>query len=158
VDTLTVRALMSSPVISVAPHTPLPQLKHLLRERNIRRLPVVSGQRLVGIITLGDVRNAFPSDAPTLSIYELSYLLSSVTAAEIMRSDVITIAADASLVEAAERMLTAKVSGLPVLDGEQLVGMLTESDIFRAVIAGQLPLTSARGATAQARTSTRLIV
>lgn len=138
-DTLTVRALMSSPPLTVAPHTPLPQLKRLLREHNIRRLPVVDRGQLVGIITLGDVRNAFPSDAPSLSISELSYLLCRVTAAEIMRADVITIAADAPLAEAIQRMLSAKVSGLPVLDGDKLVGMLTESDILRAMLAGSAP-------------------
>lgn len=157
-NTLTVRALMSSPVITVAPHTPLPQLRSLLREHNIRRLPVLDRQQLVGIITLGDVRNAFPSDATALSIYELSYLLSNVTAAEIMRRDVITIAADASLAEATQRMLSSKVSSLPVLDDDQLVGILTESDIFRAVIAGQTPLVSAHTSPPPASKPVRLNV
>ena len=143
-EALTVRSLMSSPVITVAPYTQLPRLKHLMREHNIRRLPVLDGQRLVGIITLGDLRNAFPSDAPTLSIYELSYLLSKVTAAEVMRTEVLTVAADAPLVEATQRMLQHKVSGLPVMDGERVVGVLTESDVFRAVVSGQLALVPSR--------------
>lgn len=111
-----------------------------MRDNKIRRLPVVKGTQVVGIITMGDLRNAFPSDATTLSIYELSYLLDKVTAADIMRTEVLTVTADAPLVEAAQLMLQHKVSGLPVLEQGRLVGILTESDIFRAVVAGQLAL------------------
>lgn len=138
--TLFVHEVMSSSVISITPRTRLPQIKHLLREHNIRRLPVVNRTQLIGIVTLGDVRNAFPSDATTLSRYELSDLLDQVTAQEVMRTDVITIAPDASLVEAVQLMLQHKVSGLPVVDNQQLVGIITESDIFRAIIAGHAPL------------------
>ena len=141
-----VRDVMSSPVISVSRQTRLPMIKHLMREKNIRRLPVVENGHVVGIISLGDVRNAFPSDATTLSIFELSYLLDKVSAEEIMRTDVITIEAGLPLVEAAKMMLEHKVSGLPVVQGNQLVGMITESDIFKAVVAGQvsLPATATR--------------
>lgn len=141
--TLHVRDVMSSPIISITPNTRLPVIKHLMREHNIRRLPVVDRDRLIGIISLGDLRNAFPSDATTLSIYELSYLLDKVTAKEVMRTDVITIEADAPLVEAAKLMLQHKVSGLPVREDGQLVGIITESDIFRAIIAGHVPLSTA---------------
>ncbi len=139
-ETLTVRAIMSTPVITAAPSLPLPQVKNLMREKNIRRVPVVENDKLVGIVTIGDVRNACPSDATTLSIYELTYLLDKVTAADVMRTGLVTIEADAPVVEAARLMLRHKVSGLPVLDNGTLAGMLTESDIFRAVVAGQLRL------------------
>jgi len=142
-QSIAVRALMSSPVITITPQTRLPQIKNILRENNIRRVPVVAQDRLVGIVTLGDVRNAFPSDATTLSIYELSDLLAKVTATDVMRTAVIGINADAPLVEAARLMLTQKISGLPVLEDGRLVGMITESDIFRAVISGSLPLPTA---------------
>jgi acetoin utilization protein AcuB len=131
---------MSSPIISITPHTRLPQIKHLLRAHNIRRLPVVDRNRLVGIVTLGDVRNAFPSDTTTLRSYDRSDLLDKVTAQEVMRTEVITIAPDALLIEAVKLMLQHKVSGLPVVDSRQVVGIITESDIFRAVIAGHVPL------------------
>lgn len=140
---LTVRDVMSSPVISVERHTRLPQIKHLLRAKNIRRLPVVERGRPIGIITLGDVRNAFPSDATTLSVYELSYLLDKVMAEEIMRTGVLTIDVDAPLVAAATLMLEHKVSGLPVTGGGELLGMITESDILRTVVAAQLQLPAA---------------
>lgn len=139
-STLTVRAMMTTPVLSITPHTKLPQIKSLMRARSVRRLPVVDHERLVGIVTLGDVRNAFPSDATSLSIYELSYLLDKVVAADIMRTDVLTIAADAALADAAKLMLDRKISGLPVMDGSRLVGMITESDLFRALIDGDAPV------------------
>jgi CBS domain-containing protein len=137
-DALPVRELMRSPVVTVSPRATLPQLKHLMREHQIRRLPVVENDRLVGIVTLGDVRNAFPSDATTLSIYELSYLLDKVTAAEVMRTDLITIEADTPVVEAARAMLEHKISGLPVVERGAIIGIITESDIFRAIVAGTL--------------------
>lgn len=138
--TISVRDVMSSPVIAVSLTTPLPQLNNLMREQHIRRLPVVNGNRLVGMITFGDIRSALPSDATTLSVYELSYLIEQVTAAEVMRPDVITISVDASVAEAAQQMLEHKISGLPVVERDHLVGIITESDIFRAISTGVIPV------------------
>jgi CBS domain-containing protein len=148
---------MNSPAITISPSTTLPYIKTLLREHQIRRLPVVDRNRLVGIVTLGDVRNACPSEATTLSIYELSYLLTTVTAANIMRQSVVAVQADSAVADAARLMLTQKISGLPVLDGSQLVGMLTESDIFRAVISGQVMLTASSIAMPVGRTPRVLV-
>jgi len=156
-EPLLVRTLMNSPVITISPTTTLPHIKTLLREHQIRRLPVVDRNRLVGIVTLGDVRNACPSEATTLSIYELSYLLTTVTAADIMRQSVVTVQADTLVAEAARLMLTQKISGLPVLNGSHLVGMLTESDIFRAVISGQVMLTASSIAMPVGRTPRVLV-
>jgi len=156
-EPLLVRTLMNSPAITISPSTTLPYIKTLLREHQIRRLPVVDRNRLVGIVTLGDVRNACPSEATTLSIYELSYLLTTVTAANIMRQSVVAVQADSAVADAARLMLTQKISGLPVLDGSQLVGMLTESDIFRAVISGQVMLTASSIAMPVGRTPRVLV-
>ncbi len=135
-----VRDLMSSPAIAVPRTTRLPAIKRLMREHKIRHLPVVDAGRLVGIISLGDVRNAFPSDTTILSIYELSYLLDKVTAGDILRTDVITIAPQSALAEAARLMLEHRVSSLPVLEEDHLIGIITGSDILRAVIAGEVGL------------------
>lgn len=137
---LLVRSIMSAPVVTVGLTATLPEIRNLMRDHSIRRLPVVEDERVVGIITLGDVRSACPSEATSLSIYELSYLLDRVTADELMRTGVFAVQQQQAVVEAAAMMLRNKVSGLPVLDGEQLVGMITESDIFRAVVAGRLEL------------------
>jgi acetoin utilization protein AcuB len=108
-----------------------------MTEKRVRRLPVVKDDRLVGIITLGDVRGAEPSGATSLSIWELNYLLSQLKIEEIMTRNLITISPYATIGQAAETMLEYKVSGLPVVDGEmKLVGIITESDIFRMVVQG----------------------
>jgi CBS domain-containing protein len=137
---LYVRDIMSSPVFTVAPHTRLPAIKLLMRQNQVHRLPVVDGPRLVGIITLGDVRNAFPSDIAFVGTFEQTNLLDKVTAQDIMRTDVLTITPDAALVEAATLLVSHKLGGLPVLDGDRLVGIITKSDLCRAIIDGVIAL------------------
>jgi CBS domain-containing protein len=105
-----------------------------MKECNIRRLPVVENGRLVGIVTLGDIREASPSAATSLSIYELNYLLSRLTIGQIMTRDPITITPDTSIEAAARLMLEHKIGGLPVVDGTRVVGIITESDIFRLLV------------------------
>jgi len=134
-DNILVREWMTSPVISISPHTLISSAHQAMKEYGIRRLPVVEDGRLVGIITIGDVREASPSDATTLSIWELNYLWSQLTVANVMTRQVITIKPENPILDAAELMLEHKISGLPVLDAnDKLVGMLTESDIFRMLV------------------------
>jgi CBS domain-containing protein len=128
-----VRDWMTVNPITVIPRTTLPEAHQLMKESNIRRLPVVDHGRLVGIVTLGDVREAQPSIATSLSIYELNYLLSKLTVDKIMTRNPVTISPEASIREAARLMLEHKIGGLPVMDGERLVGIITESDIFRVL-------------------------
>lgn len=127
---------MTADPITIKPDAALADAHALLRENNIRRLPVVDDEgELVGIVTLGDVREASPSDATTLSIWELNYLLAKLKIEEIMTPDPITVDASDTIVEAARLMMENKVSGLPVLDPDgSLVGIITESDIFRLVV------------------------
>ena len=126
-----VKDWMSRDVVTVMPDTTLPAAHRLMTDNQIRRLPVVKNNRLVGIITFGDVRGAEASEATMLSIWELNYLI----AREIMTPDPITISQDATIGEAARAMLDNKISGLPVVDGQgRMVGIITESDIFRIVV------------------------
>jgi len=126
---------MTPEVITVQPETPLPEAHHLMTEHKIRRLPVMKKGDLVGIITRGDVREAEPSDATSLSIWEVNYLLSKLQIEQIMTRNPLTIGQEATIAEAAQVMLEHKISGLPVVDGRgQLVGIITESDIFRMVV------------------------
>ncbi len=136
-QSLLVRDLMTNPVLTIRPHTRLPAIKQMMCERGVHRLPVVEGKRLLGIITLGDVRNAFPSDLPTLNNH-LPPRLEAVRADQLMRTELITIAPDASVITAAELLLRHKVSGLPVLMEARLVGIITKSDLCRAVLHGKL--------------------
>lgn len=129
-----VKDWMTPDPITIDPQTTLPEVHRLMKECNIRRLPVVANGRVVGIITLGDIREASPSNATSLSIYELHYLLSRLTVGEIMTRDPITITPDTSIEAAARLMLEHKIGGLPVVDGAKLVGIITESDIFRLLV------------------------
>ncbi len=134
-DNVMVREWMTSPVISIAPETPISDAHRLMKAQGIRRLPVVERNQIVGIITLGDVREASPSDATTLSIWELNYLWAQLKVERIMTRKLLTIAPEAPILNAAQIMLEHKVSGLPVVDGRgYLVGMITESDIFRMLV------------------------
>jgi CBS domain-containing protein len=126
---------MTSPVISVPPSTPISTAHQLMKDHGIRRLPVVDHDQVVGIITLGDVREASPSDATTLSIWEMNYLWAQLTVEKVMTRRVITVHADDLLLDIAQIMLDKKVSGLPVVDDRgYLVGIITESDIFRMLV------------------------
>lgn len=129
-----VRDWMTPNPIVVDPKTTLPEAHKLLKEKRIRRLPVADRGHLVGIVTLGDVREAEPSDATTLSIFELHYLLAKLTIGEIMTREPITIKPDATIREAAKIMLQHKIGGLPVMEDGKVVGIITESDIFRVLV------------------------
>ncbi len=128
-----VRDWMTPHPITIDPKTVLPDAHQLMQDSHIRRLPVVEKGKLVGIVTLGDIREAEPSNATTLSIYEVHYLLSKLTVERIMTRNPITIAPNQSIRDAARLMLEHKIGGLPVVEPAtgKLVGIITESDIFR---------------------------
>lgn len=130
-----VKNWMSRDVITVSPDATLPEVHQLLKEKRIRRLPVVDEEgELVGIITLGDVRGAEASPATSLSIWELNFLLNKLHVRQFMTPEPVTVPENATIGDAAQLMLTHRISGLPVLnDAGQLVGIITESDIFRMV-------------------------
>ena len=126
---------MSSPVQTVSPDTPISSAHQLMKQCGIRRLPVVKHDRLVGIVTIGDIREAKPSDVTSLSIWEINYLWAQLTVDRMMSVDIVTVTPETSMLDAAQIMLDRKISGLPVLDKDgALVGMLTESDIFKLLI------------------------
>lgn len=126
---------MTSDVITARPNTPINKAHQIMRDNNIRRLVIVDGDKLLGLITLGDVREANPSDATTLSIWEINYLWSQLVVEKIMTNNLITVPQDATILDAAELMLEHKISGIPVLDSDNnLVGIITESDIFRMLV------------------------
>lgn len=138
-DDVKVRDWMTTPVISVSPSTPISSAHQVMKRNNIRRLPVVENERLVGMITIGDIREASPSDATTLSIWELNYLWAQLTVEKVMSRKLVTVGPDVSIIDAAEDMLEHKISGLPVLDeSHKLIGILTESDIFRMLVKSRV--------------------
>lgn len=131
-----VRDWMSTEVVTIPPDMTLPEAHKLMVEEEIRRLPVVDHEnRLIGIVTLGDVRSAEPSPATSLSIWEMNYLLAALKIEKVMTWHPKTIRPEATLAEAARMMLENRISGLPVVDDENhVVGILTESDIFSMVV------------------------
>lgn len=126
---------MTREVITITPDTSLKEAHDIMSEKSIRRLPVVAHGKILGIVTLGDIRGAEPSRASSLSIWEVHHLLANLKVSEIMTRNLTTIQQNASIGEAARILLEKKFSGLPVLDDENhLVGIITESDIFRLVV------------------------
>lgn len=106
----------------------------LLREKGLRRLPVVDGEKLVGLLTESDIQKVSPTKATSLSIFEINYLLSKLTVKDAMSKKPITIEAGSLLEEAAVIMREKKIGTLPVIEDDKLVGIITESDIFDAFI------------------------
>lgn len=126
---------MTTNVITTRRNTSISNAHQIMRENNVRRLPVVDDNKLVGLVTIGDVREASPSDATTLSIWELNYLWAQLVVEKVMTVNVFTVNSDTPILDAAELMLEHKVSGLPVVNEDnELVGVITESDIFRMLI------------------------
>jgi acetoin utilization protein AcuB len=123
---------MTPAPITVTPSTPIPRIQELMVYRRIRHLPVVEDGRLVGIITDRDVRTVQASPATSLGLREMHYLLERLTVRAVMTRPVITVAPHESLAEAVRLMLENRVGGLPVTEGERLVGILTAVDLLRA--------------------------
>ncbi len=130
-----VKERMSRHPITISPDTSLYDALRIMREEKIRRLPVLDKKgKLVGIVLEKDLLYASPSPATTLSVYELNYLVSKIKVSELMSKDVITVCEDCPLEEAARIMVDNQVGGLPVMRGDKLVGMITESDLFKVFL------------------------
>jgi CBS domain-containing protein len=134
-ENITVRHWMTSPVKTVDCTTSVADAYNMMMTYSIRRLPVVDQGKLVGIVTLGDLREARPSPATSLSIYELNYLLAKLTIEQVMTHNPYTVTPDTPVKDVAVLMLEHKVGGLPVVNEEGCpVGIITESDIFRMLV------------------------
>lgn len=123
---------MSRPIITTTANVPIPEAHKLMRDRNIRRLPVVNEKgKLVGIISNYDILNASPSPATSLSIWEMNYLINEIKVKDVMTKDIITVDEDDTIEKAARIMADNKVGGLPVMRGDSPVGVITETDLFK---------------------------
>ncbi len=122
---------MSRPPITIGPEMSIHDALALFRRERIRRAPVIKGGKLVGIVSEKDLLNASPSPATTLSVWEMNYLLSKLTVAEVMTKNVITVTEDTPIEEAARIMADNKIGGLPVVKGTRVVGIITETDLFK---------------------------
>lgn len=122
---------MSHPVISVSPETPIHDALVMFKKEHIRRAPVMKDGKMVGIISEHDLINASPSPVSTLSVWEMNYLLSKITVKGVMTKKVMTVKKDTPIEEAARIMADNKLGGLPVVDDGKVVGMITETDLFK---------------------------
>ena len=134
-----VKDLLGRPPITIGPATPVLEARRIMQERRIRHLLVVEDERLVGIVTDRDIRLNLPSPATTLSMWEINYLLARLTVAEIMTKGVIVVEPTRDARDAAVLLLTEKIGALPVVDGERLLGLVTESDFVRAFAESLIP-------------------
>ena len=129
-----VKNRMTANPYTITFNAPITEVIELMQEKNLKRVPVVDGEKIVGMLTHGDLQKVSPTKATTLSIYELNYLLSKTRVSDAMTKDVIAISPDALLEEAAVSMRDHKISSLAVVKDRKLVGIITESDIFEAFI------------------------
>ncbi len=131
-----VKDRMTTGVKTVQLETSVAEAFRMMKDNNIRRLPVLEKDKLVGIITLTDLNQAAPSTATTLSIHELNYLLAKTKIKDILpkKQKVITVSPESYIETAAKIMRQNKISGLPVIENGKLVGIVTETDIFDALI------------------------
>lgn len=126
-----IRDVMTKNPITVDSGTLVLDAQKIMRENNIRRLPVVDKGKLVGIVTQHDLLLAAPSPATSLSIHELNYLLARMKVKEIMKKDPVTVSPDTPFEEALRIGQEKKVGSFPVVDKGKLVGIATESDLVR---------------------------
>ncbi len=122
---------MSRPVICVSPDEPINEVLAMFKEEHIRRAPVMKDGKLVGIVSESDLLNASPSPVTTLSVWEMNYLISKVTVKSVMTKKVITVDKDIPIEEAARIMADKKIGGLPVVSAGRVMGMITETDLFK---------------------------
>ncbi len=130
-----VRDRMSHPVITVTPQTTLGEALRLMNTEHIRRLPVVDKNGdLIGIVSERQLLKAAPTDATLLDVWEVKAVLNRVTIEKIMTREVITVEPEMPIEEAARIMADSKISGIPVVKAGKVVGVITETDLFKAFL------------------------
>ena len=127
-----VRERMSRNPYTISADAPMEEALKQMRANSFRHLPVVDKSgKLVGIVSETDLLYASPTSAASLSIYEMQYLLSRLTVGQVMTKDVITVAEDTPVEDAASIMTDHKIGGLPVLRDGEIIGIITETDLFK---------------------------
>ena len=129
-----VKDYMTPHPIVLAPDDTLRKASQLMEEHQLRRFPVLEGGQLVGIVTDRDIRSAGMSSAVMQERRYVEYLLDRIQVGGIMTPHPITVKPETSLKEAAALILDKKIGGLPVVDGDKLVGIITETDLIRALM------------------------
>ena len=131
---MAVKDFMTRKVVYISPETTVAHAADIMRAQELHRLPVIENDQLVGLVTEGTIAEASPSKATSLSIYEMNYLLNKTKIKDIMIRDVVTVSQFASLEDATYLMLKNKIGILPVVDNQQVYGVITDRDVFRAFL------------------------
>ena len=131
---MTVGDLMTKDVLTVNRDEPIRRPWELVEEKRLRRFPVMDGDRLVGIITDRDLRNATASSVVLTEKKYHDFLLDTVKVESVMTQNPKTVSPDTSLIDAARIILEMKVGGLPVIEEGRLVGIITETDLIGALV------------------------
>lgn len=130
-----VKEHMTQNPVTITPDTSVPEALRIMRENNVRRLPILDRkERLVGIVTDKALLYASPSPANSLAVWEITELHAKLKVETVMSRDVVTVPEDTLLEEAARIMVDSEVGGLPVMRGDALVGIITESDLFKVLL------------------------
>jgi acetoin utilization protein AcuB len=122
---------MSKPVITISPDMPIAEALNMMKVEKVRRFPVVKEGKLLGVVSDKDLLNASPSPVSTLSIWEMNYLLNKIAVSEVMVKNVLTVMEDTPIEQAARIMADNKIGGLPVMRDGGVVGIITETDLFK---------------------------
>lgn len=131
-----IRNWMTKDVVTVTPETSMLKASKLMKEHDIRRLPVVDNQmNVVGIVSDRDIKDASPSKATTLDMHELYYLLSELKIKDIMTHNPVTIGPTDTVESVAILMEEKGFGGLPVVQDDKLVGIITDHDLFKVLIS-----------------------
>lgn len=125
---------MTANPFTIRPDASVPEAIEVMRKNKVRKLPVMQGGKLVGVVSQSDIDRASPSLTTSFSAGEVAYLFTKLKISQVMTRNPITISPDALLEEAAILMRDRKIEMLPVLDGDRLVGVITESDLLDAFI------------------------
>ncbi len=126
-----VQDCMTHPAITISPKMSVRLAQQVMHDYNIRHLPVVDGNKVVGMLSSGDIRRASPSNATTLSVWEMRALWETITVDEVMSSYLVKVKPETAMLEAVRLMYEHRFNSLPVVDeDERLVGILTEIDLF----------------------------
>lgn len=125
---------MSHPVITIPPNTPITKAHELMNRENINQCPVVKNGKLVGLVTEKDILKAYPSSATTLAVWEITSLLEKIKVEDVMIKEFQTVQEDTPIEVAARVLVDHEISALPVMRGKELVGIITEADLFKIML------------------------
>lgn len=125
---------MSHPVITVQPEMAITKAHEIMSNAKIHQAPVLKDGKLVGLITIDDIQKAYPSSATTLAVWEVATLVNKIKVKDVMIKNPPTVEETTPIEEAARILVDNKIDGLPVMRGAEIVGIITETDLFKIML------------------------